>query len=75
MRPRHYRRVWLAGHRTGWCDEQGVCNDWIMHNLKEVRRDAWRAGNSREAVDDWTMDGLMRGRSDARQVQQTSAAE
>jgi hypothetical protein len=72
--PRHFRRVWLAAHRAAACDEQGeLCDDWVIHGLRVVRRDALRAGYSRDDVDAWTMEGCLAGRRKA--VQRASAGE
>ena len=68
LRLRHYRRVWIAGHRTGFCDERGLCDDWVMHDLKDTRREALRAGYARDDVDAWTMEGLLEGRREARRL-------
>lgn len=73
--PRHFRRVWLAACRAASCDEQSgqePIDDWIMHGLRVTRRDALRAGHSREDVDAWTMEGCIGGRREA-QRQRASA--
>lgn len=66
--PRHYRRVSLAGHRAGFCDERELCDEWVMNDLKSTRRDALRAGHHRDDVDAWTMEGMLRGRQAAREL-------
>lgn len=74
--PRHFRRVWLAAHRAAACDEQSeqeLCDDWVIHGLRLVRRDALRAGYSRNDVDTWTMEGCLEGRREA--VQRASASK
>jgi hypothetical protein len=66
--PRHYRRVWLAGHRAGFCDERDLCDDWVSDDLRSTRRQALRAGYARDDVDAWTMEGLLNGRREARRL-------
>jgi hypothetical protein len=68
MLPRHYRRVSLAGHRAGFCDERGLCDDWVMMDLRTVRREALASGHHRDDVDAWTMEGCLRGRQSAREL-------
>jgi hypothetical protein len=62
MLPRHYRRVSLAAHRVGFCDERDLCDDWVMLDMRATRREALAAGYHRDDVDAWTMEGCLRGR-------------
>jgi hypothetical protein len=64
MLPRHY----LAGHRVGFCDERGRCDDWVMLDMKMTRREALAAGYHRDDVDAWTMEGCLRGRRAAAEL-------
>ena len=65
MLPRHYRRVFGAAQRAAICDERDSCDDWIMHWLKQTRREALRADYTLDEVNHWTMEGCLFGRIEA----------
>jgi len=65
LQPRHERRVRLAACDVGRMDEVGTLDDWSTQWLRRVRSEARAAGHDPEEVNDWTMDGVLRGRQEA----------
>ncbi len=65
LRPRHWRRLWCAARRVGFCEERDLLDEWMLHDLRRVKREALAAGMNQDDVDDAIMDGMAAGRLEA----------
>lgn len=65
LKPKLYRMLFNVGYRVAFCDEIDRLDDWIMHRLRWVQRQARQAGWSEDRIEMAVMDGLESGRAGA----------
>ena len=67
FKPKLHRMLHNIGQRVAFTDEIDQLDEWIMHRLLWVKKQARQSGWSEDDIEKAVMDGLVAGRAAARE--------